>query len=512
MTYKVLLIDDEPSALEAMLMWIPWAELGLTVCGTCSNGRDGLRQMQELSPDLVITDVNMPLMNGLEMIAAWQHEGGRGMKFAILSGYSEFEYAQTAIRYGINHYLLKPVFPEEAAEELRELVQELEQEKSREMGNQIATSEEAAAFIKGLMLERLEQEADAPLLARLSEGTGAWNVGLIQCVPELKNEIRAKAVSLLAGKPAVYFIDLEAGGVGVVYGAPPSSGGIEGLNEALRALHQEYSCQQLHTAAGAWAEELTGIAGSYRTAKEAIQHYFYKPDHPGLLTYQEVQDSPFSSHYDHIRMMDGIMGAINTLDLSGFHQAVASAAGHFLEELVAPEAVKKFVIHIMYRMIELVPETGEHRRSSLPGEFRIPEIQQPMITMPKLMGHLSACGETVIALLLQEQDERSHGIVRDINRYIEEHFREYLSIQKLAEVFFLHPVYLGQLLIKKNGITFNEQLHQLRIREAAWLLRESQLKLSDIAERVGYSSYSQFLKHFEKKMQMGPNEYRNAKF
>jgi two-component system response regulator YesN len=210
--------------------------------------------------------------------------------------------------------------------------------------------------------------------------------------------------------------------------------------------------------------------------------------------------------------MDGIMGAINTLDLSGFHQAVRSAAGIFLEELVAPEVVKKFVIHIMYRMIELVPDTGERLRSSLPGEFRIPEIQQPMITLPEIMDHLSACGESVITLLLQEQDERSHGIVRDINRYIEEHFRECLSIQKLAEVFFLHPVYLGQLLIKKNGVTFNEQLHHLRIQEAALLLRENQLKLSDIAERVGYSSYSQFLKHFEKKMQMGPNEYRNAKF
>lgn len=511
MTYKVLLIDDEPSALEGMLMWIPWEELGLKVCGTCGNGRDGLSQMQELSPDLVITDVNMPLMNGLEMIAAWQQEGGRDIKFAILSGYSEFEYAQTAIRYGISHYLLKPVFPEEAAEELRELVRELEQEKSRELANQIANSEEAVIFIKRLMLERTEQVTDASLLARLSEGINAWNVGLIQCAPELTAEVRAKTVSLLAGKTAVYFIDLEAGRFGIVFGSTQFTGCADGINEVVMALHQEYSCEQLHMAAGAWAEELTGIADSYRTAKEAIQHYFYRPHPPGLLTYLEVQHSPFSRHYDHIKMTDGIMGALNTLDLSGFQRAVDDAARKFLEELVAPEAVKKFVIHIIYSLIELVPETGERLRSTLPAEFKIPEIQQPMITLSELMRQLSACGGAVITMLLQEQDERSHGIVREINRYIEKHYRESLSIQKLAEVFFLHPVYLGQLLIKKNGVTFNEQLHHLRIREAALLLRENQLKLSDIAERVGYSSYSQFLKHFEKNMQMGPNEYRNAK-
>ncbi|MNC43927.1 putative response regulatory protein [compost metagenome] len=104
MTYKVLLIDDEPSALEGMLLWIDWRELGFEICGTCGNGQEGLRLIGELDPDLVITDVNMPLLNGLEMIGAWQQAGGREIKFVILSGYSEFEYAQTAIRYGINHY------------------------------------------------------------------------------------------------------------------------------------------------------------------------------------------------------------------------------------------------------------------------------------------------------------------------------------------------------------------------------------------------------------------------
>ncbi|UQZ33486.1 DNA-binding response regulator [Paenibacillus sp. PK3_47] len=512
MTYTVLLIDDEPSALEGMLMWIPWEELGLEVCGTCGNGQEGLRQMQALRPDLVITDVNMPLMNGLEMISAWQQEGGTGIKFAILSGYSEFEYAQTAIRYGISHYLLKPVFPEEAAEELRELIRELEQEKRRELVNKIAFSEEAAACIKGLLLERGQHMAETALLDRLSEGISAWNIALIQCAPELATEIRARTLSLLDGTAGAYFIDLEGAKYGIVYGAGQLSAGCDVMPELLITLHQEYSSSQLHTATGFWTEELIRLADSYHAAKEALRHYFYRPQHSGVLAYQEVKATPFSRDYDHLRMMDGIMGAINTLDLSGFIQAVRNTADSFREELVEPEAVKKFVIHIMYKMMELVPENGGGQRTALQEQFKIPEIQQPMITLPALMGQLSACGESVITLLREEQDERSHGIVREINRYIGEHYRESLSIQKLAEVFYLHPVYLGQLLIKKNGMTFNEQLHNLRIREAALLLRESQLKLSDIAERVGYSSYSLFLKHFEKKMQMGPNEYRNAKF
>lgn len=151
MKYKVLLIDDEPSALEGMQLWIDWEELGFELCGTCGNGREGLRLMKLLEPDLVITDVNMPLMNGLEMIEAWQEQDAGRPKFVILSGYSEFEYARTAISYGISHYLLKPVFPEEAAEELREIHQELEQEANRRMIHEIASEEEAVALIRGLL-------------------------------------------------------------------------------------------------------------------------------------------------------------------------------------------------------------------------------------------------------------------------------------------------------------------------------------------------------------------------
>jgi two-component system response regulator YesN len=127
------------------------------------------------------------------------------------------------------------------------------------------------------------------------------------------------------------------------------------------------------------------------------------------------------------------------------------------------------------------------------------------------MGHLLACGEAVIELLLQERGRQSQDVVRDINHYIQEHYRESLTIQKLAEIFYLHPVYLGQLLIKRNGMGFNELLHCLRIDEAVKLLHEHNLKLSEIAERVGYANYGQFLKQFEKKMRVSPNEYRNTK-
>ncbi|OKP89580.1 hypothetical protein A3844_06265 [Paenibacillus helianthi] len=509
MNYKVLLIDDEPSSLEGLMLWIDWEALGFDVCGTCSNGREGIEQMRRLQPDLVITDVNMPVMNGLEMVAAWRREEPEKIRFAILSGYSEFEYAQTAIRYGIHHYLLKPVFPEETAEELKAIHQELERNNRQLLMNQMASSETVAAGMKRVLLNKPgDQQLQEPP-AGLPEGMDWWNVLLLQTVKELYAELRGRVAALIAEQQTMYLIDLEASSFAVVYGYGsrfPATAA-----DVLAPLQQEYAGKPLLISLGAAGKSPLYLADSYRTAKEAGLHYFYRTPPVGLISYQEINNYPFNYHYDHIRLMDAILAPVNTLDPEGFRQAVDSAAHSFLEQHVAPEVVRKLVIHLMYQMIGLTPEGCELRGPFLPGSCDAAEMPHAMLNLTGLMKLLSTCGEACIELLVQVQRQGSHGIVQEINQYIGEHYRETLTIQKLAEIFYLHPVYLGQLLRKKNGIPFNEQLHTLRIEKAAALLRQSSLKLSEIADQVGYTNYGQFLKQFEKKMGSGPGQYRNTK-
>lgn len=507
MKYKVLLIDDEPSALEGLLLWIDWQALGFEVCGTCSNGKEGLELMKQLEPDLVITDVNMPLMNGLEMVAAWQQTKSKKIKFAILSGYSEFEYAKTAIHYGINHYLVKPVFPEEATEELLEIYQELEQESQKRKLQQRASSAEAIALLKGILNEK-SNPSNLTVLADLSKKKRHWNISLIQTESTLYTEIREKVSDLITDKDSMVLMDLEAYCCGIIYG-------YDSTNED-EMIHQKVSLllgearAVLYIAAGEGVDSLLQIANSYRTAKETLKCYFYQPEYSGILTYQRIKDRPFSYHYDHIQLTDNLIRPIHILDTTGFTRAVNAAFDSFREMHIAPEVVKKIVIHIMYKIVEGTSETSEVQVSSLLTQISIPEMLDPMITLKDLMRNLQLCGEACIDILVKEQHLKSQGIVHEINNYIEEHYREALTIKKLSEIFFLHPVYLGQLLIKKNGMNFNEQLHNLRIKEATQLLKQNKLKNSEISEKVGYVNYSQFLKQFEKKMNMSPNEFKHT--
>ena len=191
MPFKVLLIDDEPGALEGLALWIDWERLGFSVCGTAGNGVEGLKMIHGLAPDLVITDVNMPLMDGLHMIETWQeHHRDSGVKFAIMSGYSEFEYARKALRHGIHHYMLKPIIAEEAEEELGKIHTELMQEHRRLSLSAIAKREEDASLIMQTLLEMPLRASRLSRLQVLSSAHQEWNVCLIQAESALFPDVR----------------------------------------------------------------------------------------------------------------------------------------------------------------------------------------------------------------------------------------------------------------------------------------------------------------------------------
>lgn len=110
---KVMLVDDEPWVLEGLRTMVNWKKFGFEICGEALNGPDALRLIQEQKPDLVLTDINMPVFNGLELIAKLNVSMAMPPKFVILSGYDDFQYARTALRQRVDQYLLKPIDDEE---------------------------------------------------------------------------------------------------------------------------------------------------------------------------------------------------------------------------------------------------------------------------------------------------------------------------------------------------------------------------------------------------------------
>lgn len=105
--YKVMLVDDEKIILDGISQMIDWTSLGTRLIGTASNGVEAYERIKELLPDIVVSDIRMPGMDGLELVAA-VHRSHPGIRFVLLSGFGEFDYASRAMQYGVKHYLLKP--------------------------------------------------------------------------------------------------------------------------------------------------------------------------------------------------------------------------------------------------------------------------------------------------------------------------------------------------------------------------------------------------------------------
>jgi|HigsolmetaAR203D_1030402.scaffolds.fasta_scaffold00710_7 YesN/AraC family two-component response regulator len=125
MAYAVLLVDDEPHALDGLQLMVDWKRLGFRVAGACRDGEEAMRRIRIDPPDLVVTDIRMPVMDGLALVEEARRSGHRDMLFVIASGYHDFEYAARAVRLGVRHYLTKPVIASEAEEMLERLSSEL---------------------------------------------------------------------------------------------------------------------------------------------------------------------------------------------------------------------------------------------------------------------------------------------------------------------------------------------------------------------------------------------------
>jgi two-component system, response regulator YesN len=126
---KVLLVDDEPFVTKALKVLINWEELGYSICGEASHGEEAVEIIKELKPDVVITDIRMPRMDGLELIRHCSEVLKANSEFIVLSGFNDFKYAQQAIKYRVKEYLLKPIDEDELIDRLKELSKEFSRKK-----------------------------------------------------------------------------------------------------------------------------------------------------------------------------------------------------------------------------------------------------------------------------------------------------------------------------------------------------------------------------------------------
>ncbi|WP_019909423.1 response regulator transcription factor [Paenibacillus sp. HW567] len=498
--YKVVLADDETISLEGLRTLTDWEELGFEICGACENGEEALSAAAECSPDLVITDIRMPGMDGLELIKRIRQMHMEQPVFIVLSGYDEFEYARTALRYGVRHYLLKPVVEAEWEKALASITDELEARVKQKLQQAMLANRllpvAIARMLEGQWAEPEEELAEQ--MDRLDETVSGWTYIHVDGPKSNITEICRE----LAGSVGALFIDLSGDQAGLVV---ESSARAAELAEGIYADLSKNSLKG-YVSIGPSVHSLRELPVSYRVAAgAAARHLFYSEGGGPIDTATDAR-SKLSYTLPAAGLTEELMNAVERLQDQKASDKLKEMFRMFRQDRTAPEVVQMTSIDIVLKSIELVQEfggTAEQWSDSF--DFFRTEPKSLAALEDTLQVVLNSCMEYI-----RQHKGRSseHPLIR-VEYFLKDNYSKPLTIKEIAEQFYINPVYLGQAFIKKHGISILEYIHDLRIEAAKKWLIETNDTVRSIADNVGYMHYHHFLREFEKRNALKPVAYRN---
>ena len=176
MLFRVLLVDDEPFVREGIKKLINWEDCGFILCGEAGNGEEAVELIESLSPHVIITDIKMPVLDGLELIKRVNIEMEKKIKFVILSGYNEFHFAQTAMRYNVKNYILKPIDEDELSELLKRLYGEITNETRLEKEHALGVDAMANSAVKKIRVKETRKSISKPQSCSKSLGMSPFAI------------------------------------------------------------------------------------------------------------------------------------------------------------------------------------------------------------------------------------------------------------------------------------------------------------------------------------------------
>lgn len=510
--YEVLLIDDEPFAIEGLKLLVDWERYGFQIGGTYENGEDAVQRICSNPPDLVVTDIRMPGMDGLRLIEETRSRGNRSTLFVIASGYGDFDYALRAMHLGVSNYLTKPLIDEEAADMLEKLSQEL-----RERALKECVTRQAAALVEQQALEaalfgkgekRQDQEA---VLDRLSHNVSSWCWVQITAesgtMPSLREAIRL----IDSQEHAIAFLKLiESSSCGIVIGFTQNGHldtQVRQFAEQLLVRLPMESKEQIRLAVGRSVLKPEELHISLQSANTASQLSFF--DGSRLTFYEQTIGMELSFEAPPLHLADRIAELTEKGSEDEVRSALASMITRFKEERLEPKRVLSYAEHVVVACAAVLKELGGDPESlirSSPFFGNAPPLPTIDQTHQQLEHFCLSCRKEI--LLIREC--RGGGVQGQVAHFLRNNYMDTFTIQELAERFYVHPAYLGQSFTRRYGVGISEFVHRLRIEEACRLLKSSKLTSYLIAERLGYKDYRHFLKQFEKRTGVKPTVYRTC--
>lgn len=508
--YKVFIVDDEINIVHGIAKVVDWEGCQATLSGKAYHGQMALEMIQQDAPHIVLTDIKMPELNGIELIEKVQSQFPH-VKFIILSGYDEFAFAKTAMKYGVKHYLLKPTNRKSIEKAIKEVILELEAEAEKER------------FIETIRqdLQKMVPIAKKQLLKEfIMNPSHEWKEfqQLFQ-MDDMDQQIRLLVMvidqshdfeSLFALHEMVtkdipddqLYLSTTIGNKVVLLVKNCSTLQLSKQIKQIQRLFHEYY-RLSFTIAISHPGKMKDVHQLYREANNCLTKRFYLGA-GSVITTDDMKI--YDKHLDKQFNYEDFIFSLRSGDVAAVRAFINHFFQHIKKENMDIALAKSYCLELLMVIMRHVSQDNYHIFFQHLLSFH--EFQ----TLTEMKMFILLLATEVTKEHDQHVKHTHHQVIQKVLRYLDENIHdEQLTLTKVAsEVVYMNPDYLGRLFKKEMGENFSSYLMKIRINKAIDLINQSKsVKIFEVADQVGFSNNPKYFGQvFKKYIGVTPTEYK----
>ena len=544
--YRIILVDDEEEVRKSIIRKIDWTAVGFAVVGDAENGEDALEKIENLEPDVVLTDIRMPYMDGLTL-AERIRQKYPSMKIVIFSGYDDFEYAKQAIKLNVTEYILKPVNVEELTAILKRIKTNLDEEIEQKRNVNLLRENYKRSlpilreqFLKDLIsrpmdgetVQTLLREYDIPLAGAKKWISIAVELELEQELTqeeaplplhEEKNLIPISVMQILSEnlKPGYRFsllsfsgsADAKIAGIAAIDENNSQTELINILGDICKEIRKTLKVP-VTIGIGHSAQKLENISRSFQSALDALGYrsvvgtgstIYINDVEPGIggkLQFGSEEES-------------ALIQAIKFGPEEKIRETVRGIVDRMNEARVHARQQQAYILSVANCMIQLIQQYDLNMEEIFAEDPLGPDpftVIQSMLNRENFSRWLFQTALKINNALSRERDYAARQVIEKAKQYIMDNYQDPgLSVEQICRYLHMSPAYFSTMFKKATGQTYIAYLTEVRLNKAVELLNMTDEKTYVIASQVGYQEQNYFSYVFKKRFGVSPTKFRGSR-
>ena len=543
--YRLLIVDDEPAVRAGLRAYFDWAAYGIEVAGEADDGDVALEMIARDQPDLILTDVRMPNMDGITMSQCISSEYP-AMKIIFVSGHDDADYLKSAMKVSAVDYIFKPVNLQELSTVIKRVVADLDAESSERIYKQellVKLKEGMPLLREKFLLSMIREDAPKSELAErvsflgldLPVNASYWV--MVVCVDDLADVMASRSErdrqllwysvlniyeELLDAHLRGYAFEQRTGEfVGVLKVSEPGGDSVSEAAEALFALAGDLRSNlerwlKIGVTIGIsdMAGGLSGLAPAYKQAREAVDYKWYLGKNR-IITMDSLESAEPEEgamrKYDY-ELNEKLISALKADDEDKISEAVEMIFASL--SYTRPDGLKygrNLCMQLVLAIGQLLMELGAGDPELEVMEGELTEALYAKETLKDMRGLIESYLATVGEHIREKRTGRVANVIEQVRGYIDQNYANGgLTVADIGKAVYLSSTYVSLLFKQETGQTVGEYLTKVRVDKAKELLRDPQYKFYDICYAIGYTDPSYFSKLFKKVTGVTPSAYRGS--